>query len=204
MMMSEAFSYVLVPSDFGALGIVWQDTQAVVSTAAVETTAAEARVQRVFLPNPQAAAVDTLQMVFPGASSRACPAISELGEQIQRFLGGEPVRFDLGIVALERCSEFQRRVLRAEHGIPRGWVSTYGRIARSLGVPRGARAVGRALARNPFPIIVPCHRAIRSDGHLGGFQGGIEMKRALLEMEGVEITPAGRVRTLRAPHRFYY
>lgn len=193
-MMSEVFSYVLVPSDFGALGIVWQDTQA------DETTAAGARVQRVFLPNPQAAALDTLQMVFPGANSRACPAISDLGERIQRFLGGDSMRFDLGIVALERCSAFQRQVLRAEHGIPRGWVSTYGRIARSLGTPRGARAVGRALARNPFPIIVPCHRAIRSDGHLGGFQGGLEMKRALLEMEGVEVTPAGRVRT----HRFYY
>ena len=199
-MMSEVFSYVLVPSDFGALGIVWQDTQA------VETTAAGARVQRVFLPNPQAAALDTLQpldtlqMVFPGALSRACPAISELGERIQHFLAGDPVRFDLGIVALARCSEFQQRVLRAEHGIPRGWVSTYGRIARSLGTPRGARAVGRALARNPFPIIIPCHRAIRSDGHLGGFQGDLEMKRALLEMEGVEVTPAGRVRT----HRLYY
>lgn len=192
--MSKVFSYVLVPSDFGALGIVWQDTQA------VETTAAGVRVQRVFLPNPQAAALDTLQMVFPGARSHACPAISDLSERIQRFLGGDPVRFDLGIVALERCSAFQRQVLRAEHGIPRGWVSTYGRIAHSLGTPRGARAVGRALARNPFPIIVPCHRAIRSDGHLGGFQGGLEMKRALLHLEGVEITPAGRVHT----HRFYY
>jgi methylated-DNA-[protein]-cysteine S-methyltransferase len=198
--MSEDSSYVLVPSDFGALAIVWQDTQAIETIAAVETTAAEARVQRVFLPNPQAAAVDTLQTVFPGARLHACPAISELGERIQRFLVGDPVRFDLDIVALDRCPEFQRRVLRAEHGIPRGWVSTYGRIARSLGTPRGARAVGHALARNPFPIIVPCHRAIRSDGHLGGFQGGIEMKRALLEMEGVEVTLAGRVRT----RRFYY
>jgi methylated-DNA-[protein]-cysteine S-methyltransferase len=196
----EVFSYVLVPSAFGALGIVWQDTQAVGTTAAVETTAAGARVQRVFLPNPQRAARDTLQVVFPGARSHACPAISALGERIQRFLAGDPVCFDLGIVALERCSAFQRQVLQAEHGIPRGWVSTYGRIARSLGTPRGARAVGRALARNPFPIIVPCHRAIRSDGHLGGFQGGLEMKRALLEMEGVEVTLAGRVRT----DRFYY
>jgi methylated-DNA-[protein]-cysteine S-methyltransferase len=196
----EVFSYVLVPSAFGALGIVWQDTQAVGTIAAVGTTAAGARVLRVFLPNPQAAAVDILQKVFPGANSRACPAISALGERIQRFLAGDPVCFDLGIVALERCSAFQQQVLRAEHGIPRGWVSTYGRIARSLGAPRSARAVGRALARNPFPIIVPCHRAIRSDGHLGGFQGGVEMKRALLEMEGVEVTPGGRVRT----HRFYY
>jgi methylated-DNA-[protein]-cysteine S-methyltransferase len=56
------------------------------------------------------------------------------------------------------------------------------------------------LARNPFPIIIPCHRAIRSDGRLGGFQGGPAMKRALLELEGVEISAAGRV----LAERFYY
>jgi methylated-DNA-[protein]-cysteine S-methyltransferase len=116
---------------------------------------------------------------------------------MERFLEGEAVAFDLGIVALEQCSEFQARVLQAEYGIPRGWVSTYGRIAAHLGIPRGARAVGGALARNPFPIIIPCHRAVRSDGRLGGFQGGLEMKRALLELEGVEISWTGRVLTER-------
>jgi methylated-DNA-[protein]-cysteine S-methyltransferase len=60
--------------------------------------------------------------------------------------------------------------------------------------------VGGALSRNPFPIVIPCHRAIRSDGHLGGFQGGREMKQALLELEGVEVTPPGKVTT----DRFYY
>jgi methylated-DNA-[protein]-cysteine S-methyltransferase len=88
----------------------------------------------------------------------------------------------------------------AEREIPRGWVSTYGRIATHLGVPGGARAVGGALARNPFPIIIPCHRAIRSDGSLGGFQGGPDMKRALLEFEGVGFSSTGRV----AAERFYY
>jgi methylated-DNA-[protein]-cysteine S-methyltransferase len=79
-------------------------------------------------------------------------------------------------------------------------VSTYGRIARHLAIPGGARAVGRALARNPFPIIIPCHRAIRSDGRLGGFQGGPAMKRALLELEGVECSSTGRV----SAERLYY
>jgi methylated-DNA-[protein]-cysteine S-methyltransferase len=116
---------------------------------------------------------------------------------MERFLEGDPVEFDLGIVALEQCSAFQARVLRAEYRISRGWVSTYGRIARHLGVPRGARAVGSALARNPFPIIIPCHRAVRSDGRLGGFQGGPEMKRVLLAFEGVEVSPTGRVLTER-------
>ena len=66
-------------------------------------------------------------------------------------------------------------------------------IAAHLGKSNGARAVGNALARNPFPLIVPCHRAIRSDRHLGGFQGGLEMKRALLAKEGIAFDDAGRV-----------
>ena len=53
--------------------------------------------------------------------------------------------------------------------------------------------MGSALARNPFPIVIPCHRAVRSNGELGGYQGGVEMKRALLEMEGVPVLPGGRV-----------
>ncbi len=88
----------------------------------------------------------------------------------------------------------------AEHGIPRGWVSTYGRIAARLGVPGGARAVGNALAKNLFPIVIPCHRAVRSGGKLGGYQGGLEMKRALLKMEGVGFTPSGKV----ALEKVYY
>jgi methylated-DNA-[protein]-cysteine S-methyltransferase len=102
-------------------------------------------------------------------------------------------------IALDRCSDFQASVLRAEHRIPRGWVSTYGRVANHLAIPGGARAVGQALARNPFPIIIPCHRAIRSDGRLGGFQGGLEMKRALLELEGAKVSAAGIV----SAQRFY-
>ena len=104
------------------------------------------------------------------------------------------------MIALERCSEFQKRVLLAEYGIPRSWISTYGRIARHLRIPGGARAVGGALSRNPFPIIIPCHRAIRANGELGGYRGGLKMKRALLEFEGIELSQAGRVLT----DRIYY
>jgi methylated-DNA-[protein]-cysteine S-methyltransferase len=181
-------SYTLLPSGFGVLGIVWQDT------------GEGPRVHRILLPNEQTSVEKMIRASFPNASPASCPAIAELGKRIQSFLDGKPVDFALTIVALEKCSEFQRRVLLAEHEIPRGWVSTYQRIARRLAVPRGARAVGRALARNPFPIIIPCHRAVRSDGTIGGFQGGAKMKRALLELEGVEFSPAGKVRT----DRMYY
>ncbi|MFW6135620.1 MAG: methylated-DNA--[protein]-cysteine S-methyltransferase [Chloroflexota bacterium] len=181
-------SYVLLPSEFGTFSIVWRVIEG------------RPRVLRVFLPDPEASPLDLTQAAFPGASPRSTPHIQNLAQRMGRFLEGQAVNFHLGILALERCSEFQVRVLRAEYRIPRGWVSTYGRIARHLGMSRGARAVGGALARNPFPIVIPCHRAIRSDGRLGGFQGGLEMKRALLELEGVEISPAGRVLT----ERFHY
>jgi len=117
---------------------------------------------------------------------------------MQRYLGGQAVELPLDLIYLEACSGFQRRVLLAEYAVPRGRVSSYGRLAAGLGAPSAARAVGSALARNPFPIIIPCHRTVRSDGDLGGFRGGLDMKRALLELEGVELTPAGTV-----PARFF-
>ncbi len=104
------------------------------------------------------------------------------GDRVYRVLlpgetGGEPVRFTLGLLDLGQCPPFQRRVLLAEYGIPRGRVSTYGRLAAGLGAPGAARAVGTALARNPFPIIIPCHRTVRADGDPGGFRGGAPPKR---------------------------
>ncbi|MFX1318507.1 MAG: methylated-DNA--[protein]-cysteine S-methyltransferase, partial [Promethearchaeota archaeon] len=76
---------------------------------------------------------------------------------------------------------------------PRGWISTYKRIAQHIGIVNGARVVGNTLARNPFPLVIPCHRAIKSDGTLGGYQGGLAMKRRLLENEGILFTPSGKV-----------
>jgi len=181
----EAVSYVLVPSAFGTVSLVWQET------------GSGQKVRRVFLPTEQIAAQSAVQAAFPDAGPQLCAAVAELAERVRRFLAGEAVEFDLSLLALEQCSEFQRSVLLAEHGIPRGWISTYGRIAGHVGVPGGARAVGGALSRNPFPIIIPCHRAIRADGHPGGFQGGLEMKRALLQLEGVEVAPTGKVLTDR-------
>jgi len=180
--------YTVLLSSFGPLGVVWQE-----STHG-------ARVQRLFLPRPDRPTDRPIRDTFVEARPGSSPEIDELGHRISCFLAGQPVVFPLDGIALQRCPEFQQHVLLAEYAIPRGWVSTYGRIARHLGLPGGARAVGNALAHNPFPIIIPCHRAIRTDGKLGGFQGGITMKRALLELEGVEVSASGRVLT----DRFYY
>ena len=85
-------------------------------------------------------------------------------------------------------SPFARSVLAACRQIEFGRKLTYAELAESIGHPRAARAVGTALARNPIPLIIPCHRAVRSDGGLGGYRGGLMMKRALLEMEGVSLS----------------
>ncbi len=110
---------------------------------------------------------------------------------------GEDIVFSLEAVDLSLCSPFQASVLQAEHAIPRGRVSPYKLIADYLKKPGGARAVGNALATNPFPIIVPCHRAVRSDRRLGGYQGGLDMKRDLLEKEGIVFDKRNRVNTVR-------
>ncbi len=171
--------YQLFTSPFGTLRLDWHED------------AAQPRITRVWLPGMHASltASPTPEHATPGNT----PAILTLSAQLQAFLSGETLTFSLEHVALETCPPFQARVLRAEHAIPRGQVSTYGRIAAHLGVPGGARAVGNALARNPFPLLVPCHRAIAADGRLGGFQGGLAMKRRLLEMEGVRFSDGGKV-----------
>ncbi len=155
--------------------------------------AGQPKVLWIFLPDRRRSMARRVRERFECAGPGSCPEIKSVAGGIARHLAGKPVDFDLRALHFPLCSPFQERVLRAEYGIPRGSVSTYGRVARHLGAPGAARAVGRALATNPFPIVIPCHRAIRSDGSLGGYRGGPRMKRALLEMEGVAFTPSGRV-----------
>ena len=175
--MCEALARVAVSSPFGEVSVLWWESSL------------GPRIARIALSNED--------VVTDIVSSHVPAAIRELAVGIERFLDGEPVTPPLDHLALERCSDFQQRVLMAESRVPRGFVTTYGRLAAHLGVPRGARAVGNALARNPFPIVIPCHRAIRSDGMLGGFRGGLAMKRALLEAEGVVVGDQGRVQIAR-------
>jgi len=145
------------------------------------------------LSKPHMSVIDRLKSVFPKSKQSTCDLINDLRDRIEAFSLGADVYFSLDLARLDLCTAFQEEVLLAEYRIPRGSVSTYQRIAAHLGKPTGARAVGTALADNPFPIIIPCHRAIRSNGMLGGYQGGLEMKRALLEHEGINFGISGKV-----------
>ena len=136
-----------------------------------------------------------LHGLFPDSKTSTCPEIDIVSAFIEAFLNGENVTCPLAMVCMDLCSEFQKKVLHAEHRIPHESVSTYQRIAKHLDKPKGALAVGNALANNPFPIIVPCHRAVRTDLTTGGYQGGIRMKRTLLEMEGIDFNKTGHIET---------
>ena len=179
---------VIKPTPFGPVVVVWSSRDG------------SPKILRVLLSRPGSSAEDQAAALYPEFQSSSCAEIDAIAAAIQAFLAGEKVVFSLDGVALDSRPPFQQAVLRAEHGIPRGSVSSYGLIARHLGKKNGARAVGSALATNPFPLIVPCHRAVRSDGDLGGFQGGRAMKRALLSREGIAFDTAGRV----AVPRFHY
>lgn len=176
--------YFTFSSPFGSLTIVWRDMNP------------QIKLHRIFLSDSGANSEEKAFREFNNFLQRGEPTlIASIIEKIQRFLTGKDESFDLELLDLNNCYEIQKKVLLAEFQIPRGWISTYKRIAIKIGVLNGARVVGNALARNPFPIVIPCHRAIKTNGQLGGFQGGIKMKRALLEFEGIKLSENGKVTT---------
>jgi methylated-DNA-[protein]-cysteine S-methyltransferase len=184
----QGLNHSILETEFGNMVVVWsREFNRII-------------IIRILLSSPEQTAESKLNNIYPDSSRTLCREIGSLLEQILAFLAGNPVRFSMEEVSIDRCSDFQRKVLESEFAIPRGKVSTYQRIGTQLGIPNGARAVGNALATNPFPIVIPCHRAIRSDRTLGGYQGGTVMKRKLLELEGNGFDPTGRI----INPRFFY
>lgn len=115
--------------------------------------------------------------------------ISSFGDLPLRLMGyydGEVVSFP-DRLDLSDATPFQRTAWQVTRSIPYGETRTYAWVAQQIGTPRGARAVGRALAENPLPILVPCHRVIGAGGRLVGFAYGLEMKRSMLQMEAARI-----------------
>ena len=147
---------------------------------------------RVLLSSPGRSADDQVGRLYPEAQLEACAAIDAVAVAMQAFLAGEPMVFSPGVLTLNMCTAFQALGLRAVQEIPRGSVMTYKSLSAQLGQQNGARAMGNALAHNPFPLLIPCHRVLCSDLHLGGYQGGQEMKRALLLMEGINFNKSAR------------
>jgi methylated-DNA-[protein]-cysteine S-methyltransferase len=114
--------------------------------------------------------------------------VDEVRRQLDEYFAGRRRRFDL---KTDRAliHGFARAVLAKTARIPYGSFLTYGEVAAEAGNPRAHRAAGSALARNPIPIVIPCHRVLRSGGVIGNYGGGPEMKASLLSMEGANVRP---------------
>jgi O-6-methylguanine DNA methyltransferase len=118
----------------------------------------------------------------PASKAEAAPFV----DLVRRAVEGEDVRPN-GRLRIEGGTAFQRAVWQAMTSIPHGATVSYAELARRVGHPGAARAVGQAVGSNPIPVLIPCHRVVASDGGLGGFGGGLDMKRALLRAEGVAV-----------------
>ncbi|MFW9769567.1 MAG: methylated-DNA--[protein]-cysteine S-methyltransferase [Candidatus Thorarchaeota archaeon] len=160
--------------------------------AVVFKTEESAEVIHILLPQSKKEIKSQISIQFPGSEESSHPEINTLISEIVKYLNGDEVLFTKDIIDTSVFYPFQQRVMQTDWNIPRGMTATYGWVAKQIGT-NGVRAVGNANARNPIPLVYPCHRVIRSDRTLGGFGGGLEMKRQLLEMEGVEFDSSGRV-----------
>lgn len=168
-------SVIIHSSRFGALVVVWS------------IFGRETKIERIFLSSPKQSAIFASSIIFPDSENKSCQMIDDICAKILDILAGRIIRIPLSCTRFDRCSAFQQKVLLAQYTVEYGKISTYKQIADCIGNKASARAVGNALAKNPFPLIVPCHRTLRSDGSIGSYQGGIEMKRALLENEGIKL-----------------
>ena len=130
---------------------------------------------------------------FPAAGETAPPPeVQRVIDRLVALLRGEASDFSTIALDMDEVPAFHRRVYEAARAIPAGMTLSYGDIAARVGAPGAARAVGQALGRNPFPIIVPCHRVLAAGGKIGGFsaQGGVATKRRMLAIEGVQLNGA--------------
>jgi len=166
---------------FGDAGVVWMQKDG------------SSTVMKICFPVEGECTDNLVQRYFPGAEIRSHTNVEKVCAHLREYPAGDPPAFSLNMLDMSACSQFQRNVLTLVWSIPRGMAGTYKGVAERIRVRGGARAVGMALASNPFPLVIPCHRVIRTDGSLGGYGGGLEMKKTLLEIEGVLVNEKGKV-----------
>lgn len=182
----KPLAYCLFDTSFGSCGIAWREPG---------HTGAPPAVGLFQLPEVTPAVTESAIAGRAGAAAGSLPppAIAVLIEKIQRHFRGDLQDFSEVLVEPDGAGPFARAVYTAAQVIPAGETRTYGELARILGRPSAARAVGHALGRNPIPLIIPCHRILAAGGQLRGFSahGGIATKANLLRIEGVFVGVTG-------------
>ena len=175
-------AYCVFETAIGACGIAWRETADFGSQVVVTA---------VQLPEATAQATESRIARKAGLSQPSEPPreIAEVIEKIRKHLRGEAQDFRSVALDMENVEPFFRQVYKATREIPAGQMRTYGEIAKAAGKPGAAQEVGQAMAKNPVPILVPCHRVSAAGGKLGGFSapGGPATKAKLLAIEGATV-----------------
>lgn len=172
---------VLVASDRGLRAVLWPDDDpARVPSAVLSTATATATSDPIAGPTSGPAPRATPDGAGPGGNADA--VLAAAADQLREFFDERRDAFDLPLDPVG--TDFQVSVWRELAAIPTGTTITYGELARRVGRPAAARAVGAAVGRNPLSVVLPCHRVVGSDGRMTGFAGGLAAKRWLLRHEG--------------------
>lgn len=178
--------YNFTRSPFCVIGIVWVDK------------GKNVKVTRIFLSEKGVNARRRVIRAFPKTSKKHNRKIDSILEKLKRSLEGKAVHFSSSYLNKYSCSKFQWSVILATKKIPRGKVISYKGLTNLAGLKNAARAVGNVMAKNPFPLIIPCHRVVNADGRMGEFQSGRSLKKKLLMSEGIKFDKKGRI-----PHEFF-
>ena len=175
--------YAIIKTAWGAFGFVTRGKELVAT----------------FLPEPRQSLKRAIKTAYPEATESP-QLMPRFRKQVGDYFAGKRTAFPVSL-DLSEVPEFSRRVLEACRRIPYGRTATYAELARVVGRPGAARAVGGAMANNPVPLIIPCHRVLRSDGTLGGFSGsdGVKTKKCMLVLENAlpKTKPAPKKKPIR-------
>ncbi|MHB1458507.1 MAG: methylated-DNA--[protein]-cysteine S-methyltransferase [Armatimonadota bacterium] len=156
-----------IETSYGWVGVVMNDN----------------RISRLILPDKDKTHLEaTLKNIEPDAPLESGQLSKSVIDQISNYFTGTVLDFNLQVDYTD-ATTFEQKVWEAARKIPYGTTVSYTDLAQTIGNPNACRAVGNALGRNPVPVVVPCHRILRSDGTLGGFSAGLSWKEVLLNIE---------------------
>jgi methylated-DNA-[protein]-cysteine S-methyltransferase len=171
--MADAIGYTLFETGFGACGLAWS----------------ERGIVRLVLPEASPPETETRlrRQAGTGDRKKPPPAVAMVTDLVRAYFDGGAIDFSRVALDLSAAAAFEQQVYAALREVAWGATTTYGELASAAGSPGAARAVGRAMAHNPVPVIVPCHRVLAAGGTIGGFSahGGVSTKQRMLALERV-------------------
>lgn len=175
------FKYIINSSPIGEITIIWRKKP-------------QFQIEEIILSNPNETASQIANEKYEKegelAINKKSKQLNNVLKEINNYFNEKDCKFSLEYLNLDKFTPFQRKVLECEFKTKKGTVNTYKDLAKASGSPKAYRAVGNVLSKNPYPIIIPCHRTVKSDRTIGGFGGvaeGLESKKILLELDGLMI-----------------